>query len=432
MKPNIEEYVEEYRSKGGKEERLVREILEGDNENIRQYLINIIHEYKDLSKIPWSILIDMKYPENINIKLMDICIRDALEDRNDYFEHMNQYIEAQSVQEEKKKETNVQEENKESSVKIIKCKMYGNSKDIETSVLVNGLYEAALEWYGDEYKDRLKSAIEGTLFYECQQGESVIDVEDRLSGTKHSHMEKLQLSGVIGMTIKLDRADGSYQPIIVYKKIPEFDYVATLAHELFYHQFCRQSDFVVGKDGMQYYRDGIALLPRQGGLRKNEALNEGFAEYNTTGIMRVYTKDKNYSLDPRRLYEPLEQYATQIASCCSKEDLISMITTGKPSIEELYGIDEENFSTFSGYLDMYLRTQDLHYVDIADMFFDIYRQEHQLKKTNLNKADPRKYPLDMSKSYDGKSLFGTKGKYSIDIDNKFIQKTHIYLSKVQM
>lgn len=186
------------------------------------------------------------------------------------------------------------------------------------------------------------------------------------------------------MTIKLDNENGDYQPVVVYKKNPYFDYTATLAHELFYHQFCRQSNFEVQNDeGKKFYRDGISLLPQHGGLKENEALNEGFADYNATGIMRIYTGNPKYRLDPRRLYEPLQKYAEQIATCYDKQQLMDMITTGKPSIEELTQIEKFDFSTFSGYLDMYLRTQDIQYIKIADMFFQPFREKHNLIQNQM-------------------------------------------------
>ena len=66
----------------------------------------------------------------------------------------------------------------------IKCKMYPGSTDVETTDLVNGLYSAAKEWYGIEYDQRLRDTINGTLFYECGENESCIDIEERFLGIK--------------------------------------------------------------------------------------------------------------------------------------------------------------------------------------------------------------------------------------------------------
>ena len=48
--------------------------------------------------------------------------------------------------------------------------------------------------------------------------------------------------------------------------------------------------------------------------------------------MRIYTGNKEYKLDPRRLYAPLQEYAEQIASCYDKKQLTEVITTGIPTI----------------------------------------------------------------------------------------------------
>lgn len=125
-------------------------------------------------------------------------------------------------------------------------------------------------------------------------------------------------------------------------------------------------------------------MPQERGLRDNEALNEGFADYNATGIMRIYTGNKEYKLDPRRLYAPLQEYAEQIASCYDKKQLTEVITTGIPTIEELTHTKEFDFDTFSGYLDMYLRTQDFQNIKIADMFFERFRAEHDMSQTQAS------------------------------------------------
>lgn len=366
----MEKYIEKYINKNGKDERLVRRILEQGNEDTKKCLISIIEEYDDLSNIPFSQLVNMAYlSEDKSLDDINMSIREVLEL--------------------KKIKYQIFQDSEGSKTLKIKCKMFQGSEDSETSLLVCGLYDAAVKWYGEEYKERLETTIKNTLFYECKDGESVIDVEERLSGYKYPLDKKLRLSGVLGMTIKLNMEDGNYQPIIVYKKSSIFDYRATLAHELFYHQFSRQSDFIVEKDGAQFYRDGISLLPKENAPQKNVALNEGFAEYNTIGIMKIYTGNEDYALDPRRLYEPLEQYASQIASCCDRKKLISMITTGKPSIEEIYGGDPLVFKVFTTALDLYLRTEERQYLEMADFHFNVYRQSHNLNNTPSNEFDKK-------------------------------------------
>lgn len=383
---NVENIIEQYKSKGGSDDRIVYEILTSSSDDRKNWLASIISQYNDLSKLSFTTLVDIKHDKNINIEILDKYVRACLEDRDDRWSIFDEYLESKH-----KTQTTKPQKAKTSQSKVktnsngIKCKMYPGSTDVETTDLVNGLYSAAKEWYGIEYDQRLRDTINGTLFYECGENESCIDIEERFLGIKHSKEEKEKLAGVVGMTIKLDKGNWDYQPIVVYKKTPYFDYAATLAHELFYHQFCRQTNFEVeNDDGKKFYRDGIALLPQERGLRDNEALNEGFADYNATGIMRIYTGNKEYKLDPRRLYAPLQEYAEQIASCYDKKQLTEVITTGIPTIEELTHTKEFDFDTFSGYLDMYLRTQDFQNIKIADMFFERFRAEHDMSQTQAS------------------------------------------------
>ena len=382
---DVEQIVEQYKAKGGTDDRIVYEILTQCSEEIKNWMASMISQYSDLSKLNFSTLVDIRHDKNINMEILDKYVRACLEDRDNIMAIFDEYLESKHKIGTAKTEKTITLNNRtKNSSNGITCKMFPGSTDVETSVLVNGLFEAAVEWYGKEYEQRLRDTIDGTLFYECGEDESCIDVEEKFSGVKHSKEEKQKLIGVVGMTIKLDNENGDYQPVEVYKKNPYFDYTATLAHELFYHQFCRQSNFEVQNDeGKKFYRDGISLLPQHGGLKENEALNEGFADYNATGIMRIYTGNPKYRLDPRRLYEPLQKYAEQIATCYDKQQLMDMITTGKPSIEELTQIEKFDFSTFSGYLDMYLRTQDIQYIKIADMFFQPFREKHNLIQNQM-------------------------------------------------
>ena len=377
---DVEKMVEQYKAKGGTEDKIVQEILSKCDEERKSWLVSIISEYSDLSKLNFIVLVDIKCDKNINMKAVDKYVRNCLENSNDKIDIVDEYLKSRH-QVSNSKAPEVSTIRHESKTKVsqneIKCRMYPGSIDVETTNLVNGLYNAAKEWYGKEYEQRLKETINGTIFYECGENESCIDVEERFSGVKYPEEKKKKLAGVVGMTIKLDKGNGDYQPVVVYKKTDWLDYRATLAHELFYHQFCRQSNFEVeNKEGKKVYRDGIALL-QQG----NEALNEGFADYNATEIMKIYTGNSDYKLDPRRLYAPLQGYAEQIVSCYDKKQLIDMITTGTPTIEELTKTKGFDFNTFSRYLDMYLRTQDFQDIEIADMFFNHFRSEHDIPQT---------------------------------------------------
>ena len=412
---DVENIIEQYKAKGGTNERIVCEILTSSSEERKNWLISIISQYNDLSKLSFPTLLDIKHDKNINMKILDKYVRACLEDRDDRMVIFDEYLESKhktpTSKPQKTKETS--KSKTKTDPNVITCKMYPGSTDVETTDLVNGLYSAAKEWYGIEYDQRLRDTIDGTLFYECGLNESCIDIEERFLGRKYSEEEKRKLAGVFGITLKLDKGNGDYQPIIIYKKTPYFDYAATLAHELFYHQFCRQTNFEVeNDDGKKFYRDGIALLSKERGLRKNEALNEGFADYNATGIMKIYTGNKEYKLDPRRLYAPLQKYAEQIASCYDKKQLIDAITTGTPTIEELTQAKEFDFNTFSEYLDMYLRTQEIQNIEIADMFFERFRAIHDLPQTQA--SIPRNPSSKMrgrnnSQITYGSSNYGTTG-----------------------
>lgn len=263
---------------------------------------------------------------------------------------------------------------KEIPTKEIECQIYGNNKNkSRTQKLINELYKAALEFYGKEYEEKLKQTIRNTAFYECEKNETCVDVQEKLLKTKFPKDYKKEMELCCGMACTLKNG----QAIIIFKDIPPIDYRANLVHELFYHQFTRQSNFVVeNSKGEKFYRDGISLTPQQKGLRENEALNEGFAEYITTQIMQIYTKNKSYRPDPRRIYEPLQEYAEQIAACYNKEEIIKMITTGNPTIEELTQTEGFDFSTFSGYLDVFLKSRDTNYLKIAELFFLHFREKH--------------------------------------------------------
>jgi hypothetical protein len=403
---DVEKIVEQYKAKGGTEEKIIHDILTQCDEERKNWLVSIISQYSDLSKLDFLTLVDIRHDESINMVSLDKYVRACLEDR-DTLDMLDEYLESKSKTDTKEMPNIKVNPNK------ITCKMYPGSTDVETTYLVNGLYDAAKQWYGAEYDQRLKDTIKGTLFYECREDESCIDVEERFSGVKHSEEEKRNLAGVVGMTIKLDKGNGEYQPIVVYKKTPFFDYTATLAHELFYHQFCRQSNFEVeNKEGKKFYRDGIALLSQEQGLRDNEALNEGLADYNATEIMRIYTGNPEYKLDPRRLYAPLQEYAEQIASVYDRKQLIKMITTGTPTIEELTKAEDFDFNTFSGYLDMYLRTQNFKNIKIADMFFERFRAEHGMSQaqstTPRNPADEIFRINNRSQTFEH-SQYGTTG-----------------------
>lgn len=134
---------------------------------------------------------DIRHDKNINMEILDKYVRACLEDRDNIMAIFDEYLESKHKIGTAKTEKTITLNNRtKNSSNGITCKMFPGSTDVETSVLVNGLFEAAVEWYGKEYEQRLRDTIDGTLFYECGEDESCIDVEEKFSGVKHSKEEK--------------------------------------------------------------------------------------------------------------------------------------------------------------------------------------------------------------------------------------------------
>ena len=66
---NVENIIEQYKSKGGSDDRIVYEILTSSSDDRKNWLASIISQYNDLSKLSFTTLVDIKHDKNINIEI---------------------------------------------------------------------------------------------------------------------------------------------------------------------------------------------------------------------------------------------------------------------------------------------------------------------------------------------------------------------------
>lgn len=61
---NVENIIEQYKSKGGSDDRIVYEILTSSSDDRKNWLASIISQYNDLSKLSFTTLVDIKHDKN--------------------------------------------------------------------------------------------------------------------------------------------------------------------------------------------------------------------------------------------------------------------------------------------------------------------------------------------------------------------------------
>lgn len=91
---NVENIIEQYKSKGGSDDRIVYEILTSSSDDRKNWLASIISQYNDLSKLSFTTLVDIKHDKNINIEILDKYVRACLEDRDDRWSIFDEYLES--------------------------------------------------------------------------------------------------------------------------------------------------------------------------------------------------------------------------------------------------------------------------------------------------------------------------------------------------
>ena len=89
---------------------------------------------------------DIRHDKNINMEILDKYVRACLEDRDNIMAIFDEYLESKHKIGTAKTEKTITLNNRtKNSSNGITCKMFPGSTDVETSVLVNGLFEAAVE-----------------------------------------------------------------------------------------------------------------------------------------------------------------------------------------------------------------------------------------------------------------------------------------------
>lgn len=92
---DVEKIVEQYKAKGGTEEKIIHDILTQCDEERKNWLVSIISQYSDLSKLDFLTLVDIRHDESINMVSLDKYVRACLEDR-DTLDMLDEYLESKS------------------------------------------------------------------------------------------------------------------------------------------------------------------------------------------------------------------------------------------------------------------------------------------------------------------------------------------------
>ncbi|MBQ8431035.1 MAG: hypothetical protein IJX26_03750 [Clostridia bacterium] len=269
-------------------------------------------------------------------------------------------------------------------IKEINVNIFKGSSDISISKRISKLFPAALDFYGEKYKEILLQAINDNIFYELSTNENVIEVIEKLSGKKFSDEEKS--SNIGGATINLT-ISGKKRTVIIVKDLPYYDLDNTLAHELFGHAVCRIQNPIVQIDGKDYKRDGVSLIPTTNeGKNRGEGINEGCMDFIAEQILKRATKNPLYCLNSQRLYKTSTDFAEYLFSCLGKELMLEILVENKLFLDEILKSD---FQYLDGYLNLFHITQDFQYLKPISIFIESI-------KNNLGKGKNEK-PLKDSK-----------------------------------
>ncbi len=259
----------------------------------------------------------------------------------------------------------------------IKITMQGNCKDTVTTKLINSILPSAIAFFGEEYKEHIISTIENIKFYEWKRNESLKSVLEKIDGRKYSEKE-VQAFTRFG-TVEGFCHNGT---VVVYKR----EHIATLIHELFGHAVCEVKHPTIIIDNQVYNRDGIALYPDDcdGIQGYNIGLNEGFMEWITSNILRIYYNNPNYRLQYRShtLYSILEEFAEMVAKRVGNKAVFSQLIDGEFTIFKALS---PYFDDISVRLDAFCTNEQSLYLDPiteAKEIFDkcIHEQDKKMKE----------------------------------------------------
>lgn len=203
------------------------------------------------------------------------------------------------------------------------------------------LYESALEilpyaikFYGDKYKNVVEDTLNNAKLYEWHD-ETKSEMIKKILGIDCEVDEKKAYT--LGFYYYDKEARNGCNHIIAVRKVYELDKIKeVLAHELFGHAVLSEKcPYLKTESGIIYKRNGLALMSNSKNDSHNIVINEGFAEYISASIMKLYNGDTKLPLLP---YNILLSFALANAmfDCCDKEKLLDFLIYNKGNISEIY------------------------------------------------------------------------------------------------
>ena len=269
--------------------------------------------------------------------------------------------------------------------------MYNDCTNIKTTKLITDLYMAAITFFGEKYSKHIFSAIENVIFYECKENETTADALQNVARVNLNPEEKEALKTVPVITLDINSKN-----IIIYEKkaLRNNQYLANIVRNIFGHTLCGRRKSIIIKNNNMYKRDGIALLGTNNNHKNyNIALNEGFMDWITVNILRIYYNDQNYKLDPKNLNDPLQYIASKIATAIGNENVFNDLIDGTTNnIETLLST---YFEVFSQALDTYYQKGKRHHTELifeAEKILKIAIKNMEEKAKRNNK--PKIYRKD--------------------------------------
>ena len=209
----------------------------------------------------------------------------------------------------------------------------GNGKYIKEAI--EATIDAAINYYGEKYKDIIINTVTETLYYEWQDNQTESDViYDITNG-------KVDASGIDDPYYEtkafyfLDTYNNNNDKIVVTRNKYLKESYHTLVHELFGHGVFGYIDPIIQEDGEVFERNGIAFIDCKDKCVYNETLNEGFVEDATTNIMQLA------NLKPERLdtYFYAKQAASIIRRNLGHYITYDYLIENKGTIYDLYNKD---------------------------------------------------------------------------------------------
>ncbi|MBR3161518.1 MAG: hypothetical protein IKF19_02150 [Bacilli bacterium] len=227
--------------------------------------------------------------------------------------------------------------------------------------------EAAVNYYGEKYRNIIEKTVMETLYYEWEDRQTESDVIfDISNGTVDIQVEEDDGYESCAFYYLNLKENNEFDRVVVFRNEYLKDSYHSLVHELFGHGVFGYVDPIFSDEDQLFERNGIAYIDCKNNYVYNEVLNEGFVEDATLNIMQLADL-KPLWLEP---YFKTKQAASVIRRNIGHEKLYDFLIEDKGIIYDLYNLN--SIGNKDEFFELSMLLDDSFYFDVGPRYNKLF------------------------------------------------------------